>query len=171
LLDRPSPPPPPGIPAVEPDIRGATSIREQLAKHREEESCARCHRQIDPPGFALECFDPIGGERSWYRSLGEGKRISKREPYTIGPDVVIDGELSEGERFADFQEFRALLLQREEQILRGIAKKLLVYGSGRPMTLADESSVNFVVAQARQKNLGLKSMVQAVVESEMFQRR
>ena len=60
------PPPPPGIPAVEPDVRGATSIRDQLAKHRSDESCSACHRTIDPPGFALESFDPVG---VWRRSL------------------------------------------------------------------------------------------------------
>ena len=65
-----------------------STIRDQLTKHSETDTaCARCHARIDPPGFALESFDPIGGERTWYRSLGEGKRISKREPYTIGPDV------------------------------------------------------------------------------------
>lgn len=171
LLDRPSPPPPPGIPAVEPDIRGATSIRDQLARHSEDTSCARCHQHIDPPGFALECFDPIGGERTWYRSLGEGKRISKREPYTIGPDVVMNGEMADGETFAGFKEFRALLMKREEQIARGIASKLLIYGTGRPMTLADQKSVDFVVTEARKKKLGLRSMIHAVVESEMFHRR
>ena len=171
LLDRPSPPPPPGVPAVEPDIRGATSIRDQLARHSEDSSCARCHQHIDPPGFALECFDPIGGERTWYRSLGEGKKISKREPYTIGQDVVGHGEMSDGGKFADFREFRGLLMKRDEQIARGIAGKLLVYGTGRPLTLADEKSVESVVAAARKKNLGLRAMIHAVVESEMFHRR
>ncbi|MDA7888205.1 DUF1592 domain-containing protein, partial [Akkermansiaceae bacterium] len=171
LLDRPSPPPPPGVPAVEPDIRGAISIRDQLARHSEDSSCSRCHQHIDPPGFALECFDPIGGERTWYRSLGEGKRISKREPYTIGPDVVGQGEMSDGGKFADFREFRSLLMKREDQIARGIAGKLLVYGTGRPLTLADRRSVDAVVAAARKKNLGLRAMIHAVVESEMFHRR
>ena len=61
IMGKPPHPPPPGVPAVEPDIRGATTIREQLAKHRSQESCAACHRNIDPPGFALECFDVMGG--------------------------------------------------------------------------------------------------------------
>ena len=73
--------------------------------------------------------------------------------------------------FSDFKEFRALLMKREEQIVRGVAKKLLIYGTGRPMTLADEKSVDFVVAEARKKKLGLRSMIHAVVESEMFHRR
>ncbi len=85
ILGQPVGPPPPGVPAVEPDIRGATTIREQLDKHREIESCARCHTRIDPPGFALEEFDAIGGERQWYRSLGDGPKI-REKAYLQGPD-------------------------------------------------------------------------------------
>src|SRR3954469_9752063 len=72
LLGRPPEPPPPNIAAVEPDVRGATTIREQLDKHRADATCASCHAKIDPPGFALEEFDVIGGFRTRYRSLGTG---------------------------------------------------------------------------------------------------
>ena len=81
LIGKPSPPPPAGVPAVEPDIRGATTIREQLDKHRNTESCARCHRHIDPPGFALESFDVIGGWRDFYRTVGAGKWIERDPRY------------------------------------------------------------------------------------------
>ncbi|MGI9240327.1 MAG: DUF1592 domain-containing protein [Verrucomicrobiales bacterium] len=171
LMGKPAPPPPPGVPAVEPDIRGAVSIRDQLARHSEDSSCAVCHARIDPPGFALERFDPIGGERSWYRSLGEGKRISKRENYTVGPDVDPSGELPDGAGFADFREFRALMLERDEAFARAIASKLLVYASGRPMTVADRHSLDAVVESAEAGGLGLRSMIHAVVETEMFLRR
>ncbi len=70
-----TPPPPKSVPAIEPDIRGAKTIREQLDKHRSNESCASCHAKMDPPGFALESFDVIGGWRENYRSL-EGKRTA-----------------------------------------------------------------------------------------------
>jgi hypothetical protein len=171
LLGKPAPPPPPGVPVVEPDIRGAISIRDQLKKHSEDNSCAICHARIDPPGFALECFDPIGGERSWYRSLGPGKRISKRENYTIGPDVDPSGELPDGTMFGDFREFRSLMLERDDQFVRAIASKLLVYGSGRPLTVADRPSVDGVVVAGKEQGFGLRSMIHAVVESEMFLRR
>ena len=68
LLGQPPPPPPPGIPGVEPDTRGASTIREILAKHSNAENCTGCHAKIDPPGFALESFDVIGGWRDRYRS-------------------------------------------------------------------------------------------------------
>lgn len=170
LLADPVPPPPPGIPAVEPDIRGATSIRDQLAKHRAEESCARCHDHIDPPGFALEVFNPIGGERSWYRSLGEGQRISKREPYARGPDVEPHGTFKDGRSFRDFREFREILLADEELIIRALAQKLLVYASGRPFTPADRPSLEQVVQKSKQSP-GLRNMIHHVVETEMFLRR
>ncbi|MFT5410508.1 MAG: hypothetical protein ACI9NC_003239, partial [Verrucomicrobiales bacterium] len=163
LFGKPAPPPPPGVPAVEPDIRGAVSIRDQLAKHSADGNCAGCHARIDPPGFALECFDPIGGERDWYRSLGEGKRISKREPYTIGPDVDPSGELPDGAAFSDFREFRSILLARDEEFARAVATKLLVYASGRPMTVADRASVTEVVTAAKKEGLGLRAMIHAVV--------
>ena len=100
------PPPPAGVPAVEPDISGATTLREQLDKHRNVTSCAGCHNKIDPPGFALERFDPIGGWRDWYRSTGEGDRINDRfiDPptnrvrvrYRKGPQVDASGVTPSG---------------------------------------------------------------------------
>ena len=171
MLGKPAPPPPPGVPAVEPDIRGATSIREQLDKHREDESCARCHARIDPPGFALEEFDPIGGHRAAYRSLGEGAKVEgKKVSYKIGPPVE-SGDLSGGEEFTNFVGFRQQLREEPERIARAIAEKLLIYGTGRPITAADRSSVDSVVETAKKKNLGLRSMIHAVVESELFHRR
>src|SRR5690606_20144568 len=119
-------PPPASVPAVEPDIRGATTIREQLAKHASDATCARCHRRIDPPGFALESFDPIGGFRQRYRSLGEGDRIPGQK-YLAGPAVQPGGQMPSGEVFSDFVEFRQHLLDRPEVFVRCLAEKLLIY--------------------------------------------
>jgi len=162
IMGQSTPPPPPGTPAVEPDIRGTTTIREQLAKHSSDPSCARCHARIDPPGFALEGFDPIGGERTWYRALGKGKRVPEKA-YTIGPEVDASGP-----DFADFREFRAQLLKDKERLARTIAEKLLVYGTGRPLTVADRSTAISVVESAKKHDLGLRSMIHAVVQSELF---
>ncbi|MCA9066667.1 MAG: DUF1592 domain-containing protein, partial [Planctomycetaceae bacterium] len=101
----PPPPPPSSVSAIEPDIRGATTIREQLAKHRSHETCNRCHSQIDPPGFALEGFDVIGGERQWYRTTQGGESIrtplhpqAPNQPvrYRKGRDVDSSGTLADG---------------------------------------------------------------------------
>src|SRR4029078_9452320 len=94
VLDRilGTPPPKPTVDsaAVEPDIRGATTIRAQLAKHRERPECASCHAKIDPPGFALERFDVIGGWRDSSRSVGKGEPAvvdGRTMRYKRGPDV------------------------------------------------------------------------------------
>ena len=68
ILGTPPSPPPPNVGSIDPDTRGTTTIREQLAAHREIETCNKCHSKIDPPGFALESFDPIGGFRTKYRA-------------------------------------------------------------------------------------------------------
>lgn len=171
LLGRPAPPPPAGVPAVEPDIRGATTIREQLALHRTQASCNRCHARIDPPGFALEEFDVIGGWRQRYRSL-EGNRQDRvpKTNYYRGLSVESHGSLGRGREFHNFIEFRQRLLEDPELIAQAIASKLLVYGCGRPVTHADQSMVNRVVEQTRQHGYGLKAMIHAVVESELFHR-
>ncbi len=168
LLGQPSPPPPAGVPAVEPDIRGATTIREQLDLHRANESCARCHSRIDPPGFALEEFDVIGGQRDWYRSLGKtGDRVAKTN-YRVGPPVQKGCVLFGGRPFTGFVEFRQRLMETPDTIARALATKLLVYGCGRPVTTSDRKVVDSVVDSARQNNFGLRSMIHAVVDSELF---
>lgn len=174
LLGQPAPPPPAGVPAVEPDIRGATTIREQLDKHRNIESCARCHRRIDPPGFALEAFDPIGQHRTRYRATGksDNKNIDwvRHTQYGLAMNVDASGTLPDGESFKDFTEFRDLLMNNRDQVARAIAMKLLVYGSGRPITAADRPVVDKIVEAAKKKDLGLRSMIHAVVQSETFMR-
>ncbi len=170
LLGQPAPPPPAGVPAVEPDIRGATTIREQLDKHRDIESCARCHVRIDPPGFALECFDPIGGLRDRYRGTGKGSKLDwvRHTQYGLGKPVETSGVTPDGQTFKDFREYRKLLLADREQVARGIAGKLLVYGAGRPLGPADRVAVDQVVQAAAKDDYGLRSMIHAVVQNELF---
>ena len=119
LLGQPPEPPPPNIPAVEPDVRGATTIREQLQKHRADAICASCHAKIDPPGFALESFDVIGGFRTRYRSIGAGDPAPRGaiDPiigisFKLGPAVDSSGVLPDGRKFGGIGEFQALLAGR-----------------------------------------------------------
>jgi hypothetical protein len=76
LLGQPPPPPPKNVPAVEPDIRGATTIRALLAKHTESQTCASCHAKFDPVGFAMENFDVMGAWRDHYRGMERGEKIT-----------------------------------------------------------------------------------------------
>ncbi|BCX46901.1 hypothetical protein HAHE_08090 [Haloferula helveola] len=169
ILGRPAPPPPPGVPAVEPDIRGATSIREQLAKHSHDPSCARCHDRIDPPGFALESFDPVGGVRDRYRTLGEGdKPPGNKKNYRLGLPVDASGETRHGRDFAGFTEFREALLADSDDVARALAEKLLVYATGRAIGPGQRGEVDAILDSTRTGGHGLRSMIHAVVESELF---
>ena len=97
LLGRPPEPPPEAVPAVEPDVRGATSIREQLALHRNNQACAGCHAKFDPAGFALESFDVIGGGLE-LRRLEERVQIPRdlRRLFVVGGNGGPDGNIEQG---------------------------------------------------------------------------
>jgi hypothetical protein len=166
------------VEAVEPDIRGATTIREQLAKHRQRPECASCHVRIDPPGFALESFDVIGGWRDWYRSLGAGERVDRyvdananvRVRYRKGPPVDPSGEALGGRAFADIRAFKKILLEDKDAIARCLAGKLLTYGTGRGMGFSDRPELERIVAAARTANYGFRRLLHEVVQSEAFRR-
>ena len=175
LLGDPPPPPPPAVPAVEPDIAGATTIRAQLAKHREDAACAGCHAKIDPPGFALESFDVMGGWRTRYRSLGtEGKLLglvsAEGRPGKVraGPPVEAAGELPDGSAFKDIREFRKILLGREEEIARHLLEQLIVYATGAPVSFADRPVVDAMMEDLETRSYGVRSMVHAIVQSPLF---
>jgi mono/diheme cytochrome c family protein len=172
ILGTPPPKPTVDVEAVEPDIRGAITIREQLARHRAEATCAACHAKIDPPGFALESFDVIGGWRDYYRSVGKGEPVmlnGRKMRYLKGPAVDAADVLPGGQRFANIDEYRQLLLQDRDQLARALAEKLLSYGTGGAPTAADRPEVEAIVARIRDKNYGLRSLVHEIVQSKVFQ--
>lgn len=172
-------PPPPPVPAVDPDLTGATTLRQQLDKHRNDTSCASCHSKIDPPGFALESFDPIGGWRERYRiPTGVTKPADapeENEPnappaYKLGLPVDSTGSLLTGESFNGIREFKALVKRDPERVARSVAEKLLTYGLGRGIGFSDRATVRGIVERTREKNFGFRSLVQEVVASEAFGR-
>ncbi len=177
LLGQPVPPPPPNIPAIEPDLRGATTIREQLAKHREIESCAVCHQRMDPPGFALESFDVIGGWREHYRSLGGGDTVEETFKggqsvrYGLGQRVDPSGVMADGDTFDDVNGLRQILLGNQEQLARTLVKKLLIYATGAGIEFADREAVETILANAQDNHYGLRTLIHQVVKSEPFQRK
>ena len=173
ILGQPVPPPPPDVPAVEPDIRGAVTIREQLAKHRQLASCASCHTKIDPAGFALENFDVIGGWRERYRSPAAGdnpktKAFGQSVKYLLGRDVDAGDELADGRRFANVDELKALLLADKRQIARCVVGKLLTYATGGGPQFADRAMIDDIVERAGKHEYGLRTIVHEVVQSPAF---
>ena len=170
ILGTPPPKPPADVEAIEPDIRGATTIREQLAKHRNVESCASCHRKIDPPGFALESFDVIGGWRTHYRALTNGgQKDSQGRRVRPGPAVDPADTLPDGRRFRDIDEYKQLLLDDKDQLARSLTDKLLAYSTGAAPTKADQPEIETIVRHVRDQKYGFKSLIHEIVQSPMFQ--
>ena len=175
LLGDPPSPPPPAVPAVEPDIRGAVTIRELLAKHREDANCASCHAKIDPPGFALESFDVMGRWRDNYRSLGEGSeriegvgRSGNEYVHYIAQKVDASGETADGEAFADVTEFKKLLLEDEEAIARNLTEQLLVYATGALVGFSDRDEVAAILERSCASDFGVRTLIHEIVQSPLF---
>lgn len=176
ILGQTPPPPPAGIPGVEPDIRGAATLRELLDKHRNLDSCRTCHQMIDPPGFALESFNPIGGWRERYRSLGDGERVEtlvngRNVRYRLGPSVDASGQLKDAAPFAGYRAFRDQLAERDEVLARTLIVKLLTFATGREMGFSDRSAIDQLVERSQQSGHGLRNMIELVAASEIFRRK
>jgi hypothetical protein len=160
---------------VVPRMSGSTTLREQLAKHRTVPSCAGCHSKIDPPGFALENFDVIGGWRDRYRSLGVGDKVDKfidsqgrfRVQYKLGPPVDASGELS-GAAFKEIREFKKLLLQDKDGLAGAVTGKVLAYALGRAMGFSDRAEIARIVGSARASNYGFRKLIHEIVQSPAF---
>ena len=177
ILGQPVPPPPPAVPAVEPDIRGATTIRDQLAKHRTQPACRACHARIDPPGFALESFDVFGGWRDRYRALGNGPEVAgfgkNGQPFAFYPALPVDpsGELPDGRKFKDVRELKRLLLQDERQLARNLARQLVTYATGAPVSFGDRPKIEDILNRAKSSGYGVKSLIHSLIASTLFRNK
>ncbi len=156
VLGTPPAPPPDDVPAIDPDVRGATSIRDLLEKHRDTPACNECHRKIDPLGFALEDFDPIG---------------RRRERYENKVPVDTAGQLPSGESFEDVAGLKEILAQRKSVFARMLTEKLLAYALGRRIERADRSEVERILAQVADDDYPMRSLIEEVVLSDAFHRR
>jgi hypothetical protein len=173
LLGRKPPAPPPSVPAVEPDIRGATTIRQQLDRHRTQESCSACHTKIDPPGFALENFDIFGGYRTNYRAIdgktkdaGIGKNGQKFAFHQALP-VEPFGQLDK-QKFAEIREFKAVVLRNERQLARNLVGQFTVFATGAPVGFADRPKVEALLDAAAPRGFGVRTLVHGLVTSDLF---
>ncbi len=175
LLGLPPPPPPPSVPAVEPDIRGASTIRQLLDKHRTEETCASCHTKIDPAGFALESFDVMGGFRDRYRAIADGVapqpgfgKGGQKFAFHLGPPVDCSGVLPDGRAFADVRELKRQLLTDEKQIARNLARQLVIYSTGAQVRFIDRPAVEKILERTAARGYGVRAVLHEVVQSELF---
>jgi hypothetical protein len=153
ILGTPPAPPPDNVPAIDPDVRGAKSMREILTKHRDNPTCYECHRKIDPPGFALENYDPIGRWRTHYRK-----------------DVPIEtsGALTSGGTFADITELKTLLVKRKDQFAHMLTDRLLAYACGRRMEALDRPAITAILKTTAPNDYRFRDLIEQVVLSEPF---
>lgn len=155
ILGTPTPPPPDDVPAIDPDTRGAKTIRDQLSKHRDHATCFQCHRKIDPLGFAMEQFNAIGQQRSFYDT--------KRKHA-----IDSSGELPGGEKFDGLPQLKQLLVKREKFFVRTLTKRLLTHALGRHIGTSDRQAVDGILAQLEDQNYPTARLIESIVLSELF---
>lgn len=154
LLGTPPPPPPPNVPPLEESKAGAPpkTVRERLTQHRANPVCAGCHSRIDPLGFALENYDPVG---KW-RDQEAGKPVDN------------SGEMVDGTKFHGPDELKKVLLERKDLVIRNLTSKMLGYALGRGLVLSDSCTVDSILEQVKQHNYSAQSLVEAIVLSVPF---
>lgn len=175
LLGTPIPPPPPNVQSEAPDARAAKTLREQLSLHRGTGSCAACHARFDPYGFALESFDVTGRFRNNYREVDPAVvklppwERKGRPTWREGQPVESSGETPDGQSFEGIVALRQIVRKNPEQLARGVTRHLLTYATGAPPSRVDEPSIDRIVKAAASDGYGLRSLVHALVQSELFQ--
>ncbi|WP_395718563.1 DUF1592 domain-containing protein [Prosthecobacter sp.] len=174
LIGQPPPPPPPSVPAVEPDIRGAKTIRDLMALHTKEKSCASCHAKFDPVGLALESFDILGGWRTRYRGIEEGERITGIDraghdySYTLSANVDPSGKLIDGRTFNDVHALKAILAANPRQLARNLLHQFTVYATGTPVRYSDRREIESLLDACEKDGYRVRDLMLALVESEIF---
>ncbi len=163
ILGIPPPPPPDVVPAIDPDVSGATTIRDRLAKHRADAACAECHRKIDPLGFSLEAYDPVGRWRKKYPAANK-----KTKP----AEIDTTGEFPSGETYTDFATFKKVIHDtRADHFTRHLIRQLLTYTTGRTMELNDDLLIDQLHDKVKKQGLGLRTLMTECLMSEMFRSR
>ena len=169
LLNDPPPPAPANVPQLSRLADKNLTTREKVAAHMEEAQCASCHRKIDPIGFGLENFDPIG---KW-RELEHTMAIKGRTKVKKGAGHKIDtsGAFHKGPVFADYYAMRELIADREEDFAEGFTEHLVEYALGRPVGFTDQDLVTKILAAARLEDFKVSAFIQALVNSAQFQQK
>ncbi|MCA9210767.1 MAG: DUF1592 domain-containing protein, partial [Planctomycetales bacterium] len=174
LLGKPPPPPPKTVPAIAPDIRGVSTIRELLAKHTESPTCAACHAKFDPVGFALENFDIMGAWRDRYRGLEQGEKITGIDraghpfEYRIGPEVDASGKLLGGASFRDIHELKAILVKQPRQLARNLLGHLTLYATGTPLRFADRPELEQILNRCEATGFRVGDLIRELAASHIF---
>ncbi len=174
LIGEPPPPPPKAVPAVEPDIRGAKTIRDLLALHTKDEACAACHARFDPVGLALENFDILGVWRTRYRSLAGQEMVTGIDraghdfAYAVASPVDASGQLLDGRQFQNINDLKALLVASPRQLARNLLHQFTVYSTGTPVRFSDRQTIESILDDCATRGYTVRDLLHALVRSQMF---
>ena len=174
LIGEPPPPPPTSVPAVEPDIRGAKTIRDLLALHTKSKSCAACHARFDAVGLALENFDILGGWRTRYRGIEQGERITGIDraghdfAYTISEPVDASGKLLDGRTFQNIRDLKTIVGSNPRQLARNLLHQFTLYATGTPVRFADRREIETMLDACAGNGYRVRDLVLALVQSKIF---
>jgi len=155
MLGTPPPPPPPDVPVLEDatDRSGKfKSLRVQLETHRSNPTCASCHNTMDPLGFGLENYDVLG---SWRTEEG-------------GVPIDASGSLPDGKTFDGPKELKQMLLDRKDQFVRNLARKMLGYALGRSLTAEDYCVIDSIVEKLAMEEYRTQTLIIEIVKSVPF---
>ncbi len=165
ILGSPPPDPPNAVPALTPDTASALTVKERLAAHMADASCATCHREIDPVGFALENFDPVGRWRDHYPRYVEKKGRVKA---VDGMPVDATGVLPDGPPITNVRDLKRWLADDPEPFVRCLSEKLLTYATGRSLNYRERKLIAKVVATQEANQYRLMDLIVALVQSDVF---
>jgi hypothetical protein len=174
LLGDPPPPPPANIPAADPDIRGATTLKEQLAAHASDQTCAACHATFDPIGFALENFDIYGRWREQYRSLDSGKEVTGIDRagheyrFFEGWSIDSSATLANGVQLNDIHDLKQHLKQQSRRLARSLTVQLVVYATGTPIRFSEHEEIETILDQCEPSGFLTRDIFHAVIQSRLF---
>jgi hypothetical protein len=154
LLGEKVPPPPADVPALEASAKDAhnLSLRDQLKIHREKAECASCHDKMDPIGFGLENFDNLGRWRDADRGIA----------------IDSTGTLPSGETFTGPQGLKKILMDRKDQVMKQVARKMTGYAFGRELNKFDECVVDGALGEMQNNGYRAQVLIEHIALSFPF---
>lgn len=185
LLGQPPPPPPKSVPAVEPDIRGARTIRELLKLHTTDSTCASCHARFDSVGLALENFDIFGRWRDHYRAITDKDepvpatetpslvvkgidRAGHDYAYAPGDRIDASGQLADGTPFHDIHQLKKILASEHRQLARNLLQQFTVYSTGTPVRFSDRDDIESILDQCANRGYRIRDLIHGLVQNRIF---
>ena len=174
ILGDPPPPPPEKVPAIQPDIRGATTIRQQISQHAQASQCAGCHARFDPVGFALENFDVLGGWRERYRSLEKGDEVTGIDraghaySYRVAVAVDAHGQLLDGRNFEDIRGLKRLLAAEPRKLAANLLRQWTLYATGTPLRFSERREVEQLLDQCAADGYRVRDLLHGLIQSRII---